>query len=125
MFVTNQLGFWEWPKKRGDQVPASALFSITVACFAIFLLMNYKPLKERGQTLGKMALKIKIVDNNNQVPNIQRLILLRQLPAFLLNPIPVIGKLFSLVDPLLIVRRSRTCLHDVIAGTKVVKFKAD
>ena len=121
MFITNQLGLWTWPKTRGEQLPLSAILAITVFSFALFLLINFKPLKEHGQTVGKRLLKIKIVDKNNQTPDIKRVILLRYLPGFLLHPIPIVGKLFSLIDPLLVLRRSKTCLHDLIAGTKVVR----
>ncbi len=49
-----------------------------------------------------------------------RLIGLRYLPVWLVSVIPVI-QLFGMIDALFIFRRDRRCVHDLIAGTKVVR----
>ena len=71
-----------------------------------------------GQTLGKKALNIRIVKvatgrNGGFVPNV----LLRAVLNGLLGLIPI----YSLVDILFIFRADRRCIHDLIAGTVVVK----
>ena len=70
-----------------------------------------------GQTIGKKAMGIKIVsattgENAGIVPNI----LIRGLVNGVLNIVPFYG----LVDALLIFRDDRRCIHDLLAGTKVV-----
>jgi len=47
-------------------------------------------------------------------------VLLRQWVMGLLNAIPFIGNIIALVDPLMIFGDERRCLHDHIAGTKVI-----
>ncbi|MEZ5357461.1 MAG: RDD family protein [Candidatus Zixiibacteriota bacterium] len=70
-----------------------------------------------GQTIGKKVMNIKIVkidtdENGGFVTNF----LLR----FLLNAILGFIPLYGLVDVLFIFRDDRRCIHDMIAGTRVV-----
>jgi len=78
-------------------------------------------LYHNGQTLGKKAMKIRIVTADTGVhPSLVQLFLLRGPITFALSLIPAIGQLFAIVDALCIFREDRRCLHDLIAGTKVV-----
>jgi uncharacterized RDD family membrane protein YckC len=45
---------------------------------------------------------------------------LRYGTGFLATMIPFLGMFFGLADALLIFRRNRRCIHDLIAGTTVV-----
>ncbi len=45
---------------------------------------------------------------------------LRYLPTQVIVAIPVVGALYALVDALFIFGAEQRCLHDLIAGTKVV-----
>ena len=70
-----------------------------------------------GQTIGKKVLKIKIVKvstgkNGGFVTNV----LLRGIVSL----IPCIIPVYPLVDVLFIFRHDRRCIHDFIAGTRVV-----
>ncbi len=71
-----------------------------------------------GQTLGKKALKIRIVvyrtgENGGFVPNV----LLRTLVnGFLVGVLPP----YDIVDVLFVFRSDRRCIHDFLAGTVVV-----
>ena len=70
-----------------------------------------------GQTLGKKALKIRIVrydDGGN--PGFIKAVLLRLFLNGLLGIIPF----YAFVDILLIFGTEKRCIHDLIAGTKVV-----
>jgi uncharacterized RDD family membrane protein YckC len=51
------------------------------------------------------------------------MILLRYLPISLAALIPVIGPYLSLVDVVFIFGSERRCIHDRLAGTKVVKVR--
>ena len=82
-----------------------------------FLIMETVMLAKDGQTLRKKALRIRIVkkdtgQNGGFVTNV----LLR----FVLNGILGLIPFYSLVDILFIFGPDRRCLHDMIAGTKVV-----
>ena len=78
----------------------------------VVLLMQY------GQTIGKRLVGIRIVmastgENGGFVPNV----LLRAWLNFIISIIP----LYGLVDVLFIFREDRRCIHDLIAGTRVVR----
>jgi uncharacterized RDD family membrane protein YckC len=51
------------------------------------------------------------------------IILKRSLPITLFSLIPVIGGLLGLANIGFIFRKDRRCLHDIIAGTKVVQLE--
>jgi uncharacterized RDD family membrane protein YckC len=79
-------------------------------------------LVKRGQTLGKRMLDIRIVrfsDDSN--PGFGGTVMLRAVVPALLGALPYIGLIFALVDICFIFRADRRCLHDLMAGTKVVK----
>jgi uncharacterized RDD family membrane protein YckC len=78
-------------------------------------------LVKRGQSLGKMAVGIKIVSSaDGSVPGFVKVVLLRMFVPSLLAAIPYAGALIWLADVLFIFRDDRRCLHDLIAETKVV-----
>lgn len=83
-------------------------------------------LSRRGQTIGKRILGIRIVmvaDGRN--PGFTRAVGLRwfvpSLIQFGLNAVPPLGLLFFIVDCGFIFRADQRTIHDLIAGTKVVK----
>jgi uncharacterized RDD family membrane protein YckC len=89
---------------------------LALAVVQIYLLST------RGQTLGKRMVSVRIVkfqDNSN--PGFVGAVLLRSFVPALLGGIPIVGPLFSIVDICFIFSEDRRCLHDLIAGTKVVK----
>jgi len=73
-----------------------------------------------GQTFGKRAMGIRVVRTDGARVAFSRFIFLRWLPIAMIGSIPFVGWIASLLDPLLIFRESRRCLHDDIAGTRVV-----
>lgn len=89
--------------------------------FVITMLIQGYFLATRAQTIGKMALDIKIVTLDGQNADLKRIMLLRMLPVSLVSAIPMVGGLFGLVDALFIFREDQRCVHDHIAGTRVVK----
>ena len=78
-------------------------------------------LARNGQTVGKLALGIKIVRSNREKISFGRIIGLRCLPVWIVTSIPLVGGLIGLADILLVFREENNCLHDDIADTKVVK----
>jgi uncharacterized RDD family membrane protein YckC len=74
-----------------------------------------------GQTFGKRAMGIRVVRMDGTRVDFSRFIFLRWLPVAVLGCIPFVGWIVTLlVDPLLILRESRQCLHDDFANTRVV-----
>lgn len=94
---------------------------MTVIGFILFAVVNLHFLRSNGQTIGKKLVGIRIVTLNYTVPDLDRLLGLRYGVMWGASMIPGIGPLFSLVDILFIFGASRRCVHDLIAGTKVVR----
>lgn len=88
---------------------------------ATFLVLHGYLLAKNGQTIGKLVLGIRIARLDGSVPEFAPLILKRYLPVWVLAQIPVIGGLLNLVNVLFIFRADKRCVHDLIAGTMVVK----
>lgn len=87
----------------------------------LFLLLNGSLLARRGQTIGKMLLKIRIVRSDGSLATFGRVFGLRYALNGLIASVPFAGTVYGIVDALMIFRDSRQCLHDQIADTIVVK----
>ena len=88
---------------------------------ALFVLINGFLLVDRGQTVGKVALGMRIVRRDGSRVSALRILGLRYGVGFVFGMIPVAHVLYPLADCLLIFRSSRRCLHDEIADTIVVR----
>jgi uncharacterized RDD family membrane protein YckC len=87
---------------------------------AIFAVQAYY-LTTQGQTIAKKWLKIRIVDaNTHEVGGFVKNVLLRSVVNGVFGFIPF----YSLVDALFIFREDRRCVHDLMAGTIVVRATA-
>ena len=101
-----------------ESLPKSLPFLLMLAVVQTVLLCR------RSQSVGKLLLGIRIVTLRDGKPGGPfRAYLLRGLLIWVLEQIPLFGKLFWLVDSFCIFREDQRCLHDMIAGTKVVKLK--
>lgn len=97
--------------------PAIGIFlmlglGLMLLAFQIFLLST------TGQTIGKRLIGVRIVrfdDGGN--PGFVHAVLLRLGVMMLMSAVAIV----SLIDVLMIFREDRRCLHDLIAGTEVVK----
>jgi len=93
----------------------------SVLGFGIYMALHGYFLATRGQSIGKMALRIRIVDyNTGEILPLGKLVGLRLAPVWLVSLIPIIGGILALIDVLFIFGEERLCIHDRIAGTKVV-----
>ncbi|ANH67693.1 RDD family protein [Mitsuaria sp. 7] len=88
----------------------------------LFLIVQAWPLLKRGQTVGKMICRVRIVRSDGSTPDAWRLLGLRYGVGILMNCFAASAAIYSLLDCLLIFRESRQCLHDTIADTKVIKL---
>lgn len=114
-----QLGIFD-AIRQGQAIPHTTTLLSSAFGFVIFLLIHGYFLKKNGQTAGKRIVGIRISNLQEGVPPLSRLITLRYLPITLVSLIPVVGQLLVLVDVLFIFRSDRRCLHDLVAGTKVL-----
>jgi len=76
-----------------------------------------------GQSLGKKwtGIRIELVDGN-RIGFASGVVLRNWVPK-LMGVLPYLGFLFQLADILFIFRQDRRCIHDHIAGTRVVRHK--
>ena len=96
---------------------------VTMLFIVVFMVINGYLLVMRGQTIGKLMLGIRIVDSaTGGKVSAAKVLGLRYIVFFGLQIIPVPGmrELVSLFDAVFIFRDDRRCLHDLLAGTKVV-----
>jgi len=86
--------------------------------FLVFAVYQLSMLLREGQTLGKKAMNIRIVNYaDGQIPSAGRLLMMRYFVNSLLGNIP----LYTFLDVLFIFGSERRCIHDYLAGTKVVE----
>jgi uncharacterized RDD family membrane protein YckC len=87
----------------------------------VFLLLNSYLLATAGQTIGKRFVGTRIVNvSDGRVPKFLTLVGARYGSNWVIGLIPGIGNVYGLADALFVFRADRRCVHDLIAGTKVV-----
>jgi uncharacterized RDD family membrane protein YckC len=104
----------------GQGLPWYVSIGMAVTGFVLFLLVQGYPLANWGQTWGKRLLKLRIVDMEGHKPEFLRLVGLRYAVGQAIALVPFVGPIFGVVDALFIFREDRRCIHDHIAGTRVV-----
>jgi formylglycine-generating enzyme required for sulfatase activity/uncharacterized RDD family membrane protein YckC len=88
----------------------------------VFIVIQGYLLGKYGQTIGKRMVGTRIVScEDGRILPFWTVFSLRYLPVSLVSQIPVAGQWLSLIDVLFIFRKDKRCIHDLIAGTKVVK----
>ncbi len=124
-------GFTERAREGSAGVVENLIMNVIGMVF--FLVLHGMFLFSRGQTIGKMLTKIQIVDaKTGQIPPPLHVYVLRYLWSL---PIVIVCAIIPgplddmillpivLIDILMIFTPDRRCLHDLIAGTKVVMFR--
>ncbi len=99
-----------------------AWIGVAVIWILIVTVINLVLLTRCGQTLGKKWTGIRIArieDNGN--PGFVKAVLLRGFVNGAIGSVPMIGPVYSIVDLCFIFRDDRRCIHDHLAGTRVVK----
>ncbi|WP_437905483.1 RDD family protein [Sorangium sp. So ce327] len=111
----------DFPKVSEPPFPQSLLWAL--AGFVLTLVLHGTFLARSAQTIGKKALNIQIVNASDGKPAAFGTIVLRRLlPTSVVTLIPYVGAVLSLVNVLFIFRKDRRCVHDHIAGTRVVNL---
>lgn len=105
----------------------NAAFSVAgmIACllgFVALLAVQIYLLVTRGQTVGKKLVGIRIVTYpEGENPGFVKAVLLRLVVNGVIGSVPFLGAVYTLVDICFIFRADKRCIHDLIAGTHVVK----
>ncbi len=113
------LGMWEMVI-GGEEPGLMFTVGVGLASFVLFALIHGYFLATGGQTIGKKILGIRMVDMQDQILPVPSILGKRYLPITLVSMIPLIGQILPMIDILFIFRKDRRCIHDLIAGTKVV-----
>jgi len=116
------LGLYEF--RPDGSLPLGNQILLILLGIAVFLAINARLIYTRGQTVGKMICGTMVVMKDGRVVSGNRYIFARLLPIWIITQIPYIGGLFGLADALAIFRSERNCLHDDIAGTRVVDVRS-
>lgn len=121
-------GYWQAAFEAGRSgglgfMPLGTTLLWAVVGFVVFAMVQGYPLHADGQTWGKKLLSIRIVDLQGNKPPLADLLLKRYLPTHAIANLPCLGFIYVLVDSLMIFRPDQRCLHDLIAGTRVVRAK--
>lgn len=106
--------------RSGQQLPFFDQLMWGVVGICLAFAVQFVPLKNSGQTWGKKAVGVKIVDMDGAQPSLGVLLGRRYLVYNGVGLIPFLGGLISLVNILFIFRADKRCLHDLIADTQVV-----
>jgi uncharacterized RDD family membrane protein YckC len=107
--------------KRGDDLSIVTVVSLMIAPFFIQLI-QWTLLTFSGQTIGKKILMMRVVTDQGELPGFIRVVLIREWASYLLCIVPWAGPWYRFLDPIFIFTNSRKCLHDHIAGTRVVSL---
>ena len=117
MFAT---GFWE--RAMAQTVSFGETVLLGVVSLVIFLAIHGYLLANHGQTIGKRLARTRIVSvKTGEILSLWEVFGLRYLPISVAGQIPVVGQFLVLVDTLFIFRNDKRCIHDLIAGTRVVE----
>ena len=95
--------------------------SLAVIPVLLFQAFQWYLVSTRGQSLAKQWLRIRIVRLSGAPPGFVQGVLIRSWLIGLASAIPFLGGIVSIVDALFIFRDDKRCLHDLLAGTLVVR----
>lgn len=112
--------FWYMGLEAFQNPTPALMLANSANAILVYLALHGYLLHKYGQTIGKAEFGMRIEMLNGEKASLQHIVLWRYLPVILMSFVPVIGQwLTGLLDPLLIFRQDRRCLHDHIAGTQV------
>ena len=120
MWLISVVTPWD-PWKDGNVDFWSFDLRAALSGLAIFLVLQAYLLAAHGQTIGKALLGIRITRPDGTKASIGRVIGLRCGIWEIFSPVAGVAIAFAFVDTLFIFRKSRRCLHDMIADTLVIR----
>ncbi|HWA88056.1 MAG TPA: RDD family protein [Opitutus sp.] len=101
---------------------AGTSFERAVPWLAVLAILQCALIGTRGQSVGKLLCGLRIVRNRDAASaGFLHGVLLRSVVPTVIDYIPLLGKLFWIVDSCFIFGEEKRCVHDYIGDTKVVK----
>lgn len=95
---------------------------VAAVLFGALTIFQWALLARRGQTVGKIVAGTRVVSLDDSPAGFLRAVVLRVWPVEVANRVSLL-RILVLADVLFIFGASRRCLHDRIAGTKVVTVR--
>lgn len=96
---------------------------ISVLHYVLFMAIQWKSLNATGQTIGKKAAKTRIATMDGSKPPVWDIVFKRYGFVTVISMIPFLGVILTWIDILLIFKKDRRCLHDLVAGTQVLAVR--
>jgi uncharacterized RDD family membrane protein YckC len=121
-FVFFVLGFYSKMVAQEESGQMDVIY-MSLTGMTIYLVVNIPLIYTRGQTIGKMACGTVVVTKDFRQVSGNRYLFLRIVPFWFIGLVPYVDDVFGLVDSLAIFRREKNCLHDDIAGTRVIMYR--
>ncbi len=84
-------------------------------------IVNWILIAQSGQSLAKKMIGTRIIRLDGSLPGFGYGVVMRSWLPQVIGAIPIVGGLFGLADTLAIFGSERRCIHDHIAGTRVVR----
>lgn len=98
---------------------------VGVVHYILFMAIQWRSLAATGQSIGKKVANTRIATMDGSKPPVMDLVLKRYGFVTLISLIPFIGVILTWIDILMIFKKDRRCLHDLVAGTQVLVMKRD
>jgi len=117
IIAATRFGFLESSTEMLPDEPSLQLLLVFYFPLLIGLLVQWNLIATRGQTIGKFVCCIRIITTNGKLPGFVKGVILRNWVRNLLLLIP----LFGLLDIAFIFTSSKRCIHDYLAGSRVVQ----
>jgi uncharacterized RDD family membrane protein YckC len=120
VFMAASLVSWMVSGQDFATAAANPYTPLSISMMAAVGLLNLYLLHRYRATVGKLALKIRIVRADGSEAELWRIVFLRSLPQWVVSMIPLVN-LLTIVDILFIFGNAQRCVHDYIANTIVIK----
>ena len=116
-------GTWDAMMENQGELDMVGTLTWFIVGEVIFLALQGYLLFNRQQTIGKLLLNMRIVGMEQEQVPAAKLYGMRYFLLHVASQVPVLN-LIGIVDPLLIFRKDKRCLHDLLAGTQVIDTTA-
>jgi uncharacterized RDD family membrane protein YckC len=113
-------GLSHQPGHAADSVAALASAAAGISALSFYSYQCWL-IAGTGQSLGKRWCHVRIVGENGAAPGFWKGVVIRSWALALPSAIPFFGFVVALVDGLMVFSEGQRCLHDRMAGTRVLK----
>ena len=115
------MAFGYFEALMSDEATGQEAIYAMLAGVGLFMLANGYLLATSGQTVAKRLLRMRIVSvHDDRILPLVKVVGLRYIPFWVVGQIPFVGQAMGFINPLFIFGDEKRCLHDLLAGTKVI-----